>query len=84
MTLRYPGDEDFSLARVKVPVGGAGAQRFQRVSHDDYRLVLIEDLMEHNLDLLFPGMEIMACELFRVTRNANTSKEEEHATICWS
>jgi len=78
VTLRYPGDEDFSLARVKVPVG-AGAQRFQRVSHDDYRLVLIEDLMEHNLDLLFPGMEIMACELFRVTRNANTSKEEEHA-----
>ncbi len=35
--------------------------------------------MAHNLDLLFPGMEILSCELFRVTRNANTSKEEEHA-----
>lgn len=78
VTLRYPGEDDFSLARVKVPVGG-GAQRFQRVSQADYRFVLIEDMIEHNLDLLFPGMEIISCELFRVTRNANTSKEEEHA-----
>ena len=35
--------------------------------------------MENNLDLLFPGMEIIGCEVFRVTRNANTSKDEEHA-----
>ena len=35
--------------------------------------------MAHNLDLLFPGMEIDACELFRVTRNANTERDEEEA-----
>jgi polyphosphate kinase len=35
--------------------------------------------MANNLDMLFPGMEILSCELFRVTRNANTSRSEEHA-----
>ena len=78
VTLRYPGEKETSLARVKVPVG-SGANRFQRVGQAGYRYVLLEELMEHNLDLLFPGMEILGCELFRVTRNANTSKDEEHA-----
>ncbi len=78
VTLRYPGEKEVSLARVKVPVG-AGASRFQRVGHEGNCYVLLEELMEQNLDLLFPGMEILACELFRVTRNANTSKDEEHA-----
>ncbi len=77
VTLRYPDEKEVSLARVKVPVG-AGANRFQRVGSDN-RFVLLEELLEENLDLLFPGMEILSCELFRVTRNANTSKEEEHA-----
>lgn len=78
VTLRYPGEQEISLARVKVPVG-SGAQRFQPVGKDDLVFVRLEEVMEHNLDLLFPGMEILSCELFRVTRNANTSKEEEHA-----
>ncbi|SEA26293.1 polyphosphate kinase [Desulfuromusa kysingii] len=78
VTLRYPDEQDISLARVKVPVG-SGADRFQRVNPHDLKFVLLEDLIENNLDLLFPGMEIVSCELFRVTRNANTSKDEEHA-----
>ncbi|MFO7811827.1 MAG: polyphosphate kinase 1 [Pelovirga sp.] len=76
--LRYPGDKEISLARVKVPVG-AGANRFQQVGQQGHRYVLLEQMIEQNLDLLFPGMEILSCELFRVTRNANTSKDEEHA-----
>ncbi len=78
VNLRYPGDQEVSLARVKVPVG-AGANRFIRVGTQGHRFVLLEDVMNNNLDLLFPGMEILSCELFRVTRNANTSKDEEHA-----
>lgn len=77
VTLRYPEENEISLARVKVPVG-AGVSRFQRIGSEN-RFVLLEELLEENLDLLFPGMEILSCELFRVTRNANTSKEEEHA-----
>ena len=35
--------------------------------------------MSHNLDLLFPKMQIEACEVFHVTRNANTSRDEDRA-----
>ncbi len=77
VTLRYPREKDVSLARVKAPVG-AGIPRLIRVGAAD-RFVLLEDLMCHNLDLLFPGMQVVCCEYFRVTRNANTEKNEEQA-----
>ena len=81
VTLRYPQEEEMSLARVKIPVG-AGAPRFIDVpplSNGLQRFVLLEDVVANNLDLLFPGMEILGYDLFRVTRNANTSRSEEHA-----
>ncbi len=77
VTLRYPGDADVSLARVKLPIG-AGAPRFVTVG-SGLRFVLLEDLVGRNLDLLFPGMEVVGQALFRVTRNANTERSEEHA-----
>ncbi|HKL26299.1 MAG TPA: polyphosphate kinase 1 [Desulfuromonadales bacterium] len=77
VTLRYPEESAISLARVKVPIS-AGVPRFVRVGNQ-HRYVLLEDVMAHNLDMLFPGMDIVGCELFRVTRNANTSRNEEHA-----
>lgn len=77
VTLRYPREKDVCLARVKVPVG-AGIPRLIRVGNAD-RFVLLEDVMCHNLDLLFPGMQVVCCEFFRVTRNANTEKNEEQA-----
>ncbi len=77
VTVRYPKDSEQMLARVKVPVG-AGIPRFLRTS-DGTQLVPLEDIVSHNLDLLFPAMEIDACESFRVTRNANTERDEEEA-----
>ncbi len=77
ITLRYPEDRELSLARVKVPII-AGAPRFVRIGEKN-RFILLEEVMGHNLDMLFPGMEIVAWELFRVTRNANTDRSEEHA-----
>jgi len=77
VTLRYPGDEDPLMARVKVPIG-TGIPRFLRVGHG-HRFVPLEDVMAQNLGLLFPNMEVVACELFRVTRNANTERDEEEA-----
>ncbi|GAB6042561.1 polyphosphate kinase 1 [Endothiovibrio diazotrophicus] len=76
--LQYPGDDDQpSLARVKVP-SGSGVSRFLKVG-PGHRYVPLEDVMAHNLDMLFPGMEVISCEFFRVTRNANTERAEEHA-----
>jgi len=77
VTVWHPKDENPSRARVKVPVG-LGIPRLVRVGSDEV-FVCLEDVMSENLDLLFPGMEIGSCELFRVTRNANTDRDEDTA-----
>jgi len=78
VTVRHPKETEPSMARIKVPVG-AGTPRFLRVGEDPHHFVALEDVMAHNLDLLFPGMEIDVCEVFRVIRNANTERDEEEA-----
>ncbi|MHC4958898.1 MAG: polyphosphate kinase 1 [Planctomycetota bacterium] len=77
VVLRYAGDDNASLARVKVPVG-AGIPRLLKLP-DRHAYVRMESVMAHNLDLLFPGMEIDAHAAFRVTRNANTDTDEDRA-----
>ncbi len=77
VTVRYANDESTGLARIKVPVG-SGIARFLRVG-DEELYVPLEDVVANNLDLLFPGMVVEACELFRVTRNAITERAEDQA-----
>jgi len=77
VNLHHSGSTLAAMARVKVPVG-AGTPRFLRVRDTD-TFVPLENVMAANLDLLFPGMEIDSCAFFRVTRNANTEQNEEHA-----
>jgi polyphosphate kinase len=77
VSLRYPKANHGSLVRIKVPVD-AGTPRFIRIGRGEH-FVRLEDVMMNNLDMLFPGMEIVSCELFRVTRNANTEKDEDEA-----
>jgi polyphosphate kinase len=75
--IRHEGDVAPFMARVKVPVG-AGIPRFLWL-RDQRVAVPLEMVMMENLDLLFPEMVVESCELFRVTRNANTELEEETA-----
>jgi polyphosphate kinase len=77
VSLRYPKASQGSLVRIKVPVD-AGTPRFIRVGKGEH-FIRLEDVMMNNLDMLFPGMEVVSCELFRVTRNANTEKDEDEA-----
>ncbi len=77
VSLRYPRGKHNSLVRIKVPID-AGTPRFIRVGKGDH-FIRLEEVMMNNLDMLFPGMEIVSCELFRVTRNANTEKNEDEA-----
>jgi polyphosphate kinase len=76
--LRYPGCSDTYMARVKVPVSKDVSKRLIQVDGVN-TFVTLDDLIVHNLDMLFPGMEIVSCELFRVTRNAIVEPEAEAA-----
>lgn len=84
VTLRNPDEDGDLVARVKVPVG-QGIPRLLRVGPagagvgSPLRFVPLEEVMAGNLDLLFPGMEVVASDVFRVTRNADTESDEEEA-----
>ncbi len=69
VTMRFPGDDEIRMARVKVPIMAGVSPRLLRVGATN-NFVTLEDVMSNNLDLIFPGMKIESCELFRVTRNA--------------
>ncbi|MCU7837771.1 MAG: polyphosphate kinase 1 [Candidatus Thiodiazotropha sp. (ex Troendleina suluensis)] len=79
VTLRYPNGFDLHMARVKVPVSKEVSPRLIQVN-EDYTYVTLDDLIANNLDMLFPGMNIESCELFRVTRNANLELDQESAS----
>ncbi len=63
------------FARVKVP---PTLPRFIGLP-DGERFILLEDLIAAHLDALFPGMTVVDHWMFRVTRNADLTVEEEEA-----
>ena len=73
--LRNPGQREHLFARVKVP------QLFSRwLSLRQDRatyFVPLESIIEARLEMLFPGMEILETQPFRVTRNAEVETETE-------
>ncbi|WP_431799059.1 RNA degradosome polyphosphate kinase [Microbacterium kunmingense] len=68
------GRQEF--ARLKVP---PMLPRFVEVARDGERVryLPLEDLIAHNLDDLFPGMEILDHHAFRLTRNEDMTIEED-------
>jgi polyphosphate kinase len=69
-----PETDEERSARVKVP---NSLPRFLVAGEN--RWCLIEDLIVANLHRLFPGMVIGRADLFRVTRNADLTLEEDEA-----
>jgi polyphosphate kinase len=72
--VRDPVSGERRFARVKVP---PVLPRMWEVAPRTY--VLLERVIAANLDALFPGMQILGHHLFRVTRNADLSIEEDEA-----
>jgi polyphosphate kinase len=72
--LRDPETQETRFARVKVP---PILPRLIEVEPNHF--VLIDQIIEANLDVLFTGMEILEHHLFRVTRNADLAIEEDEA-----
>jgi polyphosphate kinase len=75
IVVRDPKSGEERFARVKLP------QTFPRFFQlpDSYTFVSIEEIVSANLPRLFPGMEIVQCHAFRVTRNADLSVDDEDA-----
>jgi len=69
-------DAGVKFSRVKIP---RNRPRLVRVGDDGHRYVRLEHVVEANLDLLFPNVEVIDTSLFRVTRNAEVRRNEEVA-----
>jgi polyphosphate kinase len=71
--LRDPELDHDSFARVKVPK--EVLPRFVEISKDTF--VPLEEIIAEHLDALFPGLEIVSYDLFRVTRDADFEVNDE-------
>jgi polyphosphate kinase len=71
--LRDPDLDHDSFARVKVPK--EVLPRFVQISRDTF--VPLEQIIARHLEALFPGLEIISYDLFRVTRDADFEVNDE-------
>ena len=64
-------DGEVLYARVKVPVGIL--PRFVKIPSEGQmkQFVLLENILKDNIGALFPGLEVLGCYKFRITRNAD-------------
>jgi polyphosphate kinase len=73
--LRDPVTDQRTFARVKVPT--EMLPRFVPVAERELTFVPLEDVIAHHLEALFPGMEILDHDVFRVTRDADFDVSDE-------
>ena len=71
LVVRDPTTHEQRFARVKVPPG------LPRLFAIDDHLVPLEQLMAAHIDRLFPGMDVVECVQFRVTRDADFDISED-------
>ncbi|HZE69910.1 MAG TPA: polyphosphate kinase 1 [Pyrinomonadaceae bacterium] len=67
---------DSRFVRIKVP---SAVPRLVPVGFSNSKFILLEDVIEANIQSLFPGMTPGSCHRFRVTRDADIEIREEEA-----
>jgi polyphosphate kinase len=80
--VRDPVTDQTVFARVKVPT--EILPRFvvlRQPAPEPALLVPLEDVIAHHLDALFPGMEIVDYDVFRVTRDADLEVSDDAADL---
>jgi polyphosphate kinase len=70
---------ELHFARVKIPPTLPRFIAIEGTPAGERQFVLIEDLIGHHLDALFPGMKVREAYLFRVTRDADLDLQEDEA-----
>jgi polyphosphate kinase len=85
VVMKHPETGEELFARVKVP---QVLPRFINIPPElssepegqvHWTGIPLEQIIGHNLDALFPGMDIQECHTFRVTRNADIALAEDDA-----
>lgn len=69
-------DEEMKFARIKLP---PNVPRLLRLEEESCHFVLLEELIAAHIETLFPGMRVLECQPFRITRDADIEIEEDEA-----
>jgi len=82
--LHHRRRETLHFARIKVPTNlGRWLPLAELVDRewpeDQHHLLPVEQLIAHHVSELFEGMEVISVNPFRITRNADLSRDEEEA-----
>ena len=83
VALRDPVTDEVRFARVKVPPVLPRLVELPRTPDQPighHRFTLLDQVIGANLDILFSGMEIVRHHLFRVTRDADLTLDEDDAS----
>jgi len=78
VTLKHPENEDKLFARVKIPQVLPQWVRLESPK-DEFRFVSLVEMVKENLHDLFPAMQVTSVMPFRLTRNADITRDEEDA-----
>lgn len=78
MLIEGKGDEEYTFATVQVP---SGLSRVVQLPSEggEICVVLLEQVIARNIDKLLPGRNVICCQPYRITRNADLSIDEEDA-----
>lgn len=79
VTLRHPDRDENLFARVKIPQVLPQWIRINPEFSPELRCISLVELIRENLNGLFPNMIVLNVMPFRLTRNADISRDEEDA-----
>lgn len=79
VTLKAPNSEEKMFARVKVPQVLASWIRVETGNPQEAKFVSLVEVIKENLSGLFPSMQVLEVMPFRLTRNADMTRDEEDA-----
>ena len=85
--VKNPDTGDLLFARVKVPKSLPRfvtlPENLTQIGNGDHKTtwvaVPLEQVIAHNLESLFPGMDVQECHTFRLTRDADLAVQEDEA-----
>jgi len=75
LVVRRPGEPETLFARVKIPESPSRLFELRAGG----RFIAVQEIIEHHLEELFPGMEILQVLPFRITRDAEIEPERDAA-----
>jgi polyphosphate kinase len=79
ITLRHADRDEDLFARVKIPKVIPQWLKLETSDGNEFRFVSLLDIIKENLPDLFPAMTVVSVMPFRLTRNADISRDEDDA-----